>query len=532
VCALAAVVGLGSGALANPFSTKASESPEAQRLEPATLEVIPGAPRGELRAIRLRFHADRDYRALAPSWQQRARTWLDFLNRVVAPGLGVRFEAESFHRWDRQSPNGGLQPILDELVAKDGGGDVDLVVGLVSALPLVSASLHELGMARELGKHLVLRGMGDAAEARALDKYLYQVDRAEREALYSRRKWHKEMAVFMHEWGHTLGAPHSSNELDFMNIGYSHQMRRFSSAGAALLAVALRCRADERAQGRLDWRPLLAFLETNADPSWYSRDRDAEIAFLRSEPRTERADNREATAWNEAVRLLKVAAEQRGAGNAAAALESTDQAAAQAKTLSAGAAVWLSVAQTYLQLAAFTRAAQALEKAGKGPDVEATAARIERGRRSYGPGNVPPESEPEYARTFDEIQAALGADPGRARVLADRALKAFPDAPGISMLACEARLRAGRGAQAEKLCAAAVAQAPELSRAHYLLGLIRLNSGKRDGAMDELKRAVTLDPEDPSPWAVLADLYRVTGRREDRAALAEDYRKRFNKPLP
>jgi tetratricopeptide (TPR) repeat protein len=535
-CALAAVVGLAASAWANPFTTKVADSPEARRLEPATPEVIVGRSQGAPRVLKLRFYADRDYRAVTLRWQERARAWLDVLNRVVTPGLGVRFEAESFRRWDRQSSNGGLEPILAELVQKDGAGDVDLVVGLVSALPLVTASLHEIGMARELGKHFVLRAMADAEEARALDRYLGGVDRLEREALYSRRKWHKEMAVFLHEWAHTLGAPHSSEEQDFMNVTYSHQMRRFSAAGISLLGVALGCRAAEREKGSLDWRPLLAFLETTTDASWYTRDREAEIAWLRKNPQQAREvspeENREATAWNEAVRLLEAAEEQRKAGEAGGALLSVDQAAEQAQPLSAGGPVWLAVAQSYLRLRALTRAAQAIDKAGTGDAVATTAEHIKRAQRMYGLGKVAPDREPEYTRAFDEIGEALGADLPRARSLLERALTAFPAAPGLTMLACEARLRAGRGAQAEKQCVAALDGAPDLPRAHYLLGLIRLNGGKRDAALDELKRAMTLDPDDPAPWSTLADLYRMTRRRDERAALAEDYQKRFGKPLP
>jgi len=49
--------------------------------------------------------------------------------------------------------------MLVELARLDPGLDVDWVVGLVSPLPLVSMSFHDLGWAEVPGRHFVLRGM-------------------------------------------------------------------------------------------------------------------------------------------------------------------------------------------------------------------------------------------------------------------------------------------------------------------------------------------------------------------------------------
>src|SRR5437763_71090 len=69
-----------------------------------------------------------------------------------------------------------------------------------------AAQRLEPALLQVLGRHFVLRGMADLEEARDLARYLDTLDPSQREKLYSRRKWHKEIAVFLHEWG-TPSAP-------------------------------------------------------------------------------------------------------------------------------------------------------------------------------------------------------------------------------------------------------------------------------------------------------------------------------------
>ena len=69
-------------------------------------------------------------------------------------------------------------------------------------------SFHDLGCARVLGRHFVLRGMTSIAELQDFNRLFPKLDNDEREALYGRRKTHKELSIFLHEWAHTLGALH------------------------------------------------------------------------------------------------------------------------------------------------------------------------------------------------------------------------------------------------------------------------------------------------------------------------------------
>src|SRR4051812_18070309 len=179
----------------------------AAHYEPAPLSIPARGNGGATTPLRIRFYADADFRSGGGlKWQERLRVQLAELNAVVGPAFGVRFEAEGFRRWPRSGPSGALAPMLIELERLDPGQDVDWVVGLVSPLPLVSMSFHDLGWAAVPGRHFVLRGMSSIAELDDFNRAFQSLERSTREGLYVRRKNHKETVVFLHEWAHTLGA--------------------------------------------------------------------------------------------------------------------------------------------------------------------------------------------------------------------------------------------------------------------------------------------------------------------------------------
>jgi tetratricopeptide (TPR) repeat protein len=112
------------------------------------------------------------------------------------------------------------------------------------------------------------------------------------------------------------------------------------------------------------------------------------------------------------------------------------------------------------------------------------------------------------------------------------ALAAYPQAPGLLMLDCENRLRAGRYRQARALCESALEAFPELARAHYLLGLTHLNEGRRPDATGHLRQAIDLAPEERAHWEALGSVYRLAGKRDELRALGAEYQQRFGARLP
>jgi tetratricopeptide (TPR) repeat protein len=253
---------------------------QVQKLEPAPILTPQRTGGGGVVTLRIRFYADSEYRASGLRWQERAKQQLAELNRVVEPGFGVRFEAESFHRWERQGGSGQLEPLLAELTRIDPGADVDWVVGLVAPLPLVTTSLHNLGMAQVLGRHFLLRGMSSIEELDSISQAFNLLDPADREALYSRRKQHKELSLFLHEWAHTLGAMHVEDHTRLMCPTYSTRMSQFSLADAGVIGAGLEARLMSRGRDAIDWSRLRGFLAENDDAGWMRDDRKTVLALL------------------------------------------------------------------------------------------------------------------------------------------------------------------------------------------------------------------------------------------------------------
>src|SRR5256885_15665493 len=100
------------------------------------------------------------------------------------------------------------------------------------------------------------------------------------------------------------------------------------------------------------------------------------------------------------------------------------------------------------------------------------------------------------------------------------------------MLDWEARVRANKRTEAEPLCKSALAQAPELARAHFLLGLANIDTNKRDEAVRHLRQAIELDPEDEGAWKTLADSFRKTKHAKELAELEAEHQKKLATPLP
>jgi predicted Zn-dependent protease len=260
----------------------------AQKLAPAELDLTPaGARRETPRPARLRIYADREYRQTVLRWQGKLRGEIDRINRVVGPVFGVAFEIESMREWPASHLGAPIDVMLADLEALDPGPDVDWVIGLVTPFQGVTASIHQLGAARYLSRHLVLRGMDDEQEGLALRREFEFLSEDERSDLYSERKAHKETVVFLHEWAHTMGALHNEDPAVIMNALYDRERRGFSDFEKRLIALVV----DRRLAHPGELHPesqdqdLVSLLATAPPQEGFDRDRAGLIELARERAR-------------------------------------------------------------------------------------------------------------------------------------------------------------------------------------------------------------------------------------------------------
>src|SRR5512140_2462176 len=179
------------------------------------------------RPLAVRILVDEDYRSEILRWSDRVQAQIARANQVLEPQFGVRLVVKELRPWSRTGRGKALGATLADLEAEEPGGDVDWVVGFVSSTGMISGAPEQIGMARYFGTHLVLRGMVDSAEGERYRRTLDALPEAERDALLRERELHRETAVFLHEWAHTLGAIHEKDPESLLNPHYAPTARAF-----------------------------------------------------------------------------------------------------------------------------------------------------------------------------------------------------------------------------------------------------------------------------------------------------------------
>jgi len=228
----------------------------AQTLLPAAAPEGPSRPEGQIKLLRVRVYADRDYQAQTPRWESHIEDQLDRANRVLEAQLSVRLQVESIRVWDRRGALRGLDSALADLTARDGATDVDWVMGFVSSLDVFSATHEQLGIAPLFSRHLVVRGISNAAEMDEIDSALDKLPRDERAALARERRIHKETSVLLHEWAHTLGVFHDAVPGSLMAPFYEPSRSMFAEGAIRLIQAGLAYRNDRTPEGRAAWGKL------------------------------------------------------------------------------------------------------------------------------------------------------------------------------------------------------------------------------------------------------------------------------------
>jgi tetratricopeptide (TPR) repeat protein len=207
------------------------------RLTPAPLKPQRAAYQEATRTARLRVYATRQYQAQNLQWREGFDRELDTINQYVAPAFGLRFVVAEYAAWN-QEEDGRLETMLDALERHDPARDVDWVIGLASSLSSTTSRFHELGVARILGRHMILRGFEDLAA----EPVLQEIDEAPRDWLRDARREHRQAIVFLHEWAHSLGAMHVPDTDAIMASEYTHETRTLGAETEALLEVMLQVR--------------------------------------------------------------------------------------------------------------------------------------------------------------------------------------------------------------------------------------------------------------------------------------------------
>lgn len=207
---------------------------------PAPL-AIEGPWRGPVKDAKIRVYATDAYRTQNRDWRRAFGEYLEYANAVLAANFGVRLVAE-FREWAHHAPGNSLVDDLEELQQLDPGDDVLAVVGLTSALSIVSGSFDQLGAALTPGKHMMIRGYADIEERRAFSSAFPDLPAEERENAHEARRLHKMTAVLLHELGHNLGVGHEPASDTLMNASYSEHATSFSREAHATMQRAF----DER----------------------------------------------------------------------------------------------------------------------------------------------------------------------------------------------------------------------------------------------------------------------------------------------
>src|SRR5260370_11804523 len=110
----------------------------------------------------------------------------------------------------------------------DSGKEVHWVVVFIGSSSLVTASHDQLGGVYLFARHFVLRGLRNAEEITAIEDSFKYLSSQERDQLIRSRRRHRQTAVFLHEWAHTLGAPHAPSP-EFINYDhYNSNHTRFN----------------------------------------------------------------------------------------------------------------------------------------------------------------------------------------------------------------------------------------------------------------------------------------------------------------
>lgn len=256
---------------------EAEKKRSAARLHPATL-ARQGAQPASVRVAPVRAHATRAYSAETLNWEQQFDALLAEANGVLGPSIGLHLENGGTELWSPDEGEAEPTVALGALAREDSGAGVQWVAGFLQSVPKLVTDYHRLGVGRQYSKYVVVRGSTDAREMEYVEK-LEGASEAERAKIYSERRRHKMVTVFLHEIAHTLGALHRTARDTIMSPTYDASERGFDDATLDLLRITL----PEHFSGApyRAFPAVLSYLEKN-ETGWVSAERDEMLQSLRA----------------------------------------------------------------------------------------------------------------------------------------------------------------------------------------------------------------------------------------------------------
>jgi hypothetical protein len=178
--------------------------------------------------------------------------------------------------WRAECDPASLEECLAELTEYDPGDDVDWVIGLIASTPRFTVSFEELGMAQLPGRHFVLRDLYDPAEQDAINAMFPAMTATKRKEIYKEREKHKRLVIFLHEWGHTMGALHTRRDQMILYPNYDSEMARFGEENLRLIDAALK----DRFPFNGSYSHLAEFLRETRSEEWLPGQREQLLANL------------------------------------------------------------------------------------------------------------------------------------------------------------------------------------------------------------------------------------------------------------
>lgn len=241
-------------------------------------------PSAALKQLKLSVHLDKQcYRR--NTCKARVRNVIKRASRHVEREFGVAFLIHALQEWAIDSAEGNLVAPLRALRQVEADENSDWIVGIVSGTGLARSTRHDVGMSVRMGRHFVISLRDNPEEWNQLQAQYQTLSHLELGKVYEQRRVHREVSIFLHEWGHSLGALHTTDAHFFMFPLHEFVSTSFGPANADLIMLGLRMRGEPDArQGAMTWKKaVLERLSKETPTSWDPRDQEAARQTLHAE---------------------------------------------------------------------------------------------------------------------------------------------------------------------------------------------------------------------------------------------------------